>query len=283
MALELYLGPLRAPIQSIAATLANLLSSIGLTPPPITQLTDAILITLVVILITALAAPILPALTQRDDRDAILILGISGDGDAPAVGKTALFKQLKNGRQPAFGTTTSMQPNDATFSPSSHENCSIRWVDFPGHPRLRPKLSQYLTKARGIVFVVDGSRFFAQARRDAELLYEVLTNATVSKKATPILIVANKADLTPTSVTPASIRTRLEAELDRTRAAQASSLQAVGVGDGDHNDMNERITLGYENEVFSFDHIPNEITLAQTSASLGEVSAIVVFAKSCRS
>lgn len=279
------MGPLHGPLHSIASALSSTLSSVGLTPPPPGQIADAIIITLLVILISSIVAPILPTLTQRDNRNIFLLVGISGDDDAPAVGKTALFKLLKNGCQPQHGTTPSMQPNDASFSVPQNDGTTARWVDFPGHPRLRTKLADYLDKARGIVFVIDGSRFSAQARRDAELLFQVMRNKTVSKYSTPILVVANKADITPLSTTPSSIRARLEAELDRIRASSTGTLQAASVENtGEEvSEEDSHVTLGYDNEPFSFDHIPNDVTFSQASAITGEASAIISFMKSCLS
>lgn len=283
MVLEQYITPFHGPLLSLASILSTTLSSVGLNPPPPGQIADAIIVTLVILLISSIVAPILPTLTQRSNRDAILLVGISGDGDDPAVGKTTLFKLLKNGRQSQHGTTPSMQPNDDVFRASASDSAPVRWVDFPGHPRLRTKLGDYLDKARGIVFVVDGSRFAAQGRRDAELLFQVMTNKTVSKYSTPILILANKSDITPPSINPASIRTRLEAELDRIRASSAGSLRAAGVGDKDADfaDDDNRVTLGYDNEPFSFDHVPNEMSFLQASAVTGDVSAVISFTKSC--
>lgn len=285
MVLEQYVGPLQGPLLSIANALSATLSSVGLNSPPPSQIVDALIITLFIILISSIGASLFPALTQRNNRNVMLLLGISGDGDEPAVGKTVLFKFLKNGRQPEHGTTPSMQPNDDVFTVSSSDNLSTRWVDFPGHPRLRTKLGEYLDKAQGIVFVIDGSRFSAQARRDAELLFQVMTNKTVSKYSTPVLILANKSDITPPSINPASIRTRLEAELDRLRTSFAGTPRAAIVGskDVDVDDEDDQVMLGYDNEPFSFDHVPNDVSFAQASASTGEVSAVISFMKSCTS
>lgn len=44
----------------------------------------------------------------------------------------------------------------------------VRIVDVPGHPRLRPKLDEFLLQAAGIVFVVDALDFLPNCRAVAE-------------------------------------------------------------------------------------------------------------------
>ena len=44
----------------------------------------------------------------------------------------------------------------------------VRVIDVPGHPRLRPKLDEFLPQAAGIVFVVDALDFLPNCRAVAE-------------------------------------------------------------------------------------------------------------------
>lgn len=256
---------------------------------PLSQnvLVDALVVTVLVLMVSILGITMSALLSRRDTRNAVLIVGISGDSDAPAVGKTALFKALRYGALPKHGTVPSMAVNDATFVPhgTSHSAPPLRWIDFPGHPRLRHTLHSYLTMAKCIVFVVDGQRFTAQGRKDAELLFDILTDPFVADHGTPLLIFCNKSDVSnPAKIV--TVQTRLEAELERARAANSSTLQSAAVAaDGSGNqgalaEEEERAQLGYENESFSFDHAPGPVTFASGSAATNDVEAIINFARS---
>lgn len=287
MVLEQHLGPLRPVIHRAASVLSTTLLYFNLPPPPSSKLADALLITLFLLILSSLAFALSILRFRRDTRNAVLILGISGENDNPAVGKTAIFKALRNGWLPKHGTVPSMTVNDAIFIPhgTSQPTNALRWIDFPGHPRLRHKLHAYLSIAKCIVFVIDATLFTAQARKDAELLFEILTHPVVSAKATPLLVFCNKSD-SPLHAKPVAVQTRLEAELDRARAANSSTLRTAAVAmDGSGNqgafaEEEERAPLGYEGEKFSFDHIPGPVSFAAGSAVTNDVEAIVNFARS---
>jgi hypothetical protein len=91
-------------------------------------------------------------------------------------GKTALFHELTQGKQPPGGTVASMQENegqagvrDASGKPAG----SCRVVDVPGHDRLRHKLDAQLSDARCIVFVLDAVDITPHKTEAAEELFEV--------------------------------------------------------------------------------------------------------------
>ncbi|CDF32147.1 unnamed protein product [Chondrus crispus] len=287
MVLEQYLGPIRPHVIHAAVALGNKMQAYGIEPPAHANLTDALVITVLVLTITVLGIALSTLLSRRDPRNAVLIVGISGDSDAPAVGKTALFKSLRYGTLPKHGTVPSMTVNDATFVPHglSISAPPMRWIDFPGHPRLRHKMHAYLQMAKCIVFVVDGQRFTAQARKDTELLFTILTDPFIAEKGTPLLIFCNKSDVANPTKT-VTVQTRLEAELERARASSVTTLRSAGVAvDGSGNqgalaDEEERAQLGYENEPFSFDHAPGPVTFASGSAVNNDVEAIINFARS---
>lgn len=285
MVFQQILGPFRAPLSNIAQLIANRMETAGLKPPPIQSLEDALIVTALVFLLSFVSYLFIISNTKRDTRNAVLILGISGDNDAPAVGKTALFKVLRFGQLPKHGTVPSMQVNEASFAPfgSSQSAQPLRWIDFPGHPRLRHKLPEYLKMARCVVFVIDAQRFTAQARKDAQLLFNVLTDPVVVRNSTPVLVFCNKSE-TPNSASAITVQTRLEAELERTRAASNSTLQSASVGttastfaqDGEE----QRELLGYENEKFVFDHAPGPVTFASGSAMRQDIDPIINFTRS---
>lgn len=288
------LGPLGPPVTAAAEAVAAAMERAGFAPPPHASLVSALVLTAALLVLGAVVAAATAVTSRRIRRDAVLILGISGDGDAPAVGKTALFKALRYGKLPKHGTLPSMAVNEASFAPHGQlpapaSATPLRWVDFPGHPRLRHKLSPYLASARCIVFVVDAQRFTAQARRDAELLYDVLTHPAVAKHGTPVLVFCNKADASSSSspVKIVAVKTRLEAELERLRSAKSSGLRGIGTATAGipanaldaGDDEEERAPLGFENEQFQFDHAPGPVTFAIGSAASQDVAAIVKFAR----
>lgn len=274
MVLEQYSGPLRPYLSSIAYHLSGYISRTGLTPPSESALLDALIITSLLIILSFQ----LLLRTSRDLRNSVLILGISGEADSPGPGKTSLFNVLRYGSLPKHGTLPSMIVNEATFETTGLSN-PVGWVDFPGHPLLRHQLPQYLATAKCIVFVIDIATFSTHARKDAQLLYYVLTSPSVAKSNIPVLLFCNKSDL-PNVAKVATVQARLEAELERAKTSDASKLQSAGIGaslDGDA--VEDRVYLGFENEPFSFEHTSGPVTFATGSASSGNVQAIVDFAK----
>lgn len=277
-----YLGPFRPIVNHTAEVISSALLTFGIQPPREEYISDAFLLTLLTLLLTSIAITLFSTTwTGRDTRDAAVIVGISGEGDAPAVGKTALFKALRYGQQPKYGTTPSMVVNEGIFSPKqATPPLLVRWVDFPGHPRLRPKLSEYLRQARCVLFVADIGRFTAQARRDADLLHDVLTHPVVVKRATPVAIVLNKCDdATRPSISPVVVRTRLEAELERVRIAKAGTLRSAAVGSEENDQEEEPVALGFDNEAFSFDHTAGPVTFCNASATTGDVDQVISFVR----
>lgn len=282
MAVQKFLGPLRPFVERIARSISSILRHFGIQSPPLSeQIVTALFLSFALIILTSFIVLYLNPLGKRDTRDTALIVGISGEGDAPAVGKTALFKALRYGQQPKYGTAPSIVVNEAVFTPKQAESVlNVRWVDFPGHVRLRPKLSEYLKRARCVLFVVDATQFAAQARRDADLLYDVLTHAVVANNATPVMIVINKCDGSgQPKVSSDTVRTRLEAELERVRMAKAGALRSVSVNDNDTEKDDEQVALGFDNEVFAFDHAAAPISFCSASAVTGKVDSIISFVR----
>jgi Signal recognition particle receptor beta subunit len=292
-------GPLEPHLKYAALSLANWMRSHGLTPPREPLLIPALLITILTLLLGAGFVATLFLAQPRSARDTVLIVGASPASTvSPAPGKTTLFHVLRAGHSPPFGTVPSQVANEAVFAPSaalrvadpaSEEaerqlTAPVRWVDFPGHARLRPELADYLTTARAIIFVLDASpiAFSRTLRESGDLLYDVLTHRVVVKNATPLLLFCNKKDL-PSVVPPADICARLEAEIERARKAKAAALSGAqnyvvtGPDTRSLRDDDERPALGYDNEEFKFEHIPNKVVTAAGSAKLLDVSAVCNF------
>ncbi|CAI5503264.1 unnamed protein product [Closterium sp. Naga37s-1] len=96
----------------------------------------------------------------------IVLLGLCG------AGKTSLWYKLRDGSTHG-GTVTSMAVNDDKFP--LHAELSknprarpVHLVDLPGHPRLRSLGAPFLSRACGIVFLVDALDFTLNIRPNAE-------------------------------------------------------------------------------------------------------------------
>jgi signal recognition particle receptor subunit beta len=292
-------GPLEPHLKGIALSIASWMRTNGLSPPPESALISALLVTILTVIVGASFVATLTLFPSRNVRDAVLIVGPSpATTVAPAPGKTTLFHVLRTGHAPPFGTVPSQATNEGMFAPSASlfvadpesEEAEhpivgpVQWMDFPGHARLRPLLSDHLVSARAIVFVLDSSpvSFARTLRESADLLHEILTHRVVAKRATPILLFCNKSDL-PSPVQPSDVRSRLEAEIERARKAKAAALagaqNAVVSGhDAERSrDDDDLPVLGFDNEDFKFDHVRNNVTIATGSAKQRDVSAVCSF------
>lgn len=288
-------------LRSAAIGLRDAMRSVGLTPPPDPLLTPALLITLLTALIATAYLLTLLISPSSATRDAILIIGASPPSTvAAAPGKTTLFHVLRTGRAPPFDTLPTQVPNDGEFAVAGSlaEQAEAgaeamplpkaRWVDYPGHSRLRPKMREYVGVARGVVFVVDSSAavFAKTVREAADLLYFLLSDAEFERSKVPVLVFCNKAD-TPSSVAPSDVKTKLEAEMERARKAKAATLASArnatveeAGGDEDGNGPAESVFLGYEDEVFSFEHVGNKVEFGKGSAKGLDVRDVAEFVAS---
>eukprot|EP00188_Purpureofilum_apyrenoidigerum_P000947 Plantae.Rhodophyta-Purpureofilum_apyrenoidigerum.ctg14803.p1 GENE.Plantae.Rhodophyta-Purpureofilum_apyrenoidigerum.ctg14803~~Plantae.Rhodophyta-Purpureofilum_apyrenoidigerum.ctg14803.p1 ORF type:complete len:261 (-),score=49.30 Plantae.Rhodophyta-Purpureofilum_apyrenoidigerum.ctg14803:573-1355(-) len=222
-------------------------------------------VALVVLVLMVLTVVLVLRRRSADAKgDTLVIVGRSAVGEEPAVGKTALFKQLKHGEQPPYGLVTSVQPNISTLVV---EGKDLKAIDVPG--MVPSMLRETLGQARAVVFVLDASRVDQQARSDAEFLYDVLTNDFVVRRRVPVLVFCNKADLYSASTVQA-IRKELERELQLIRGAAVSTVEAVGESSG------QKHFLGFEEEVFRFEHLDN-ISFGTGSASKGDVDEVKHF------
>lgn len=285
-----------AYLEGASHALRDLLLRYGLPAPPGPLLVPALLATLLALLLGAALLLNVALAAPRPSRDAVLLLGASPPAAAaPAPGKTVLFHALRAGRAPPFGTVPTQAPSDAAFPVAAALSAGAdrgsggvfaRWVDFPGHARLRPALKGYLDAARGLVFVVDSTPavFARTVRETAGLIHDVLADAGVAKAATPVLVFCNKKDV-PGAVAPADVRVRLEAEMERARKSKAATLagaQNATVEGGDARDADAAVFLGYDDEAFSFDHVSNNVRFAAGSGKTLDVGAVAEFVAGLR-
>eukprot|EP00755_Sulcionema_specki_P006305 Sspe_Gene.35088::Locus_17021_Transcript_2_2_Confidence_0.500_Length_905::g.35088::m.35088/K12272/SRPRB, SRP102; signal recognition particle receptor subunit beta len=197
---------------------------------------------------------------KKKKGDTVLFLGNATSG------KTALFFRLLSGSE--VNTHTSMVPNEKTVALSKNHP-TYRYVDYPGHQRLRQGINKYVSSAAGIVFVVDSIDMDQGLATSASFLVDLLTNPQLVMARPPpkLAIACTKRDI-PHSYKSSSVKRQLEVEIEKVRKTVQRGVGQIGGGDG-------KITLGVESEKFSFDkHSPFQVTVldvaAKTSDSFGE-------------
>jgi signal recognition particle receptor subunit beta len=196
-----------------------------------------------------------PTVSKSKKKDQILFIGPCGSG------KTLLTRKLAYSSEPT--TVMSSQVSVLTSSDRKFE-----LVDFPGHPKLRSQLTEYLRRARKIVFLFDASNTQSQLRDAAELLYDLFTNPEIDSSSGRMLILCNKSDVK--GARPhARVKMALQDELEKIKGTRRS------LEDGD--DV-LAMPLGRANQRFSFDQdAPLEVFFADSSAKTGDLQEIVEF------
>ncbi|KAI8899441.1 signal recognition particle receptor beta subunit-domain-containing protein [Globomyces pollinis-pini] len=191
-----------------------------------------------IIIIVALLIPIyLWYSFQKTKKNKVLLVGLC---DA---GKTTLF--YKWTRHQLLDTCTSITENIHHFKQNN-----IYLVDLPGHEKLQFKLSNHLQSTKSLIFIIDATTFVKQSVKVAESLYNLLILSEVAKFSLPVVILCNKMD-SLLAFKPLKIQQILESEINRLRKTRASDV-------ANQADIHEEF-LGYENEDFLFEHIPNKV------------------------
>ncbi|PYH41874.1 signal recognition particle receptor subunit beta [Aspergillus saccharolyticus JOP 1030-1] len=172
--------------------------------------------------------------------------------------------------------------NDTSLKEIAKNPVKYRLRDTPGHGKLRESqgISQLLSmsmskdaksKLRGVLYVVD-TAVLAQPetlRDTANYLYDVLLilqkrafhSGRKAASEVPVLVAANKQDLF-TALPPASVREKLEDEINRLRNSRTNKLLdasvELGVADGEDD------ILGSSNphDKFSFRSLKDEVGIA---------------------
>ena len=192
------------------------------------------------------------------NKDAILFIGPCG------AGKTALSYKVCYDCFP--DTTTSIKAGKYILSRGNSKSVPV--IDFPGHPKLRSQVNEYLSRARRIVFVVDASKIQTQAREAAEFLYDLFTNPLL-ENGPPMLIACNKSDI-PGSRPPPRVKLAIQQELDKIKKTR-QSMEIVG--------DNESVSLGREGQPFSIERDPpikvSFASISGKSAALDELYAFL--------
>ncbi|PIK40351.1 Signal recognition particle receptor subunit beta, partial [Apostichopus japonicus] len=141
---------------------------------------------------------------RKSKKRTILLTGVS---DA---GKTALFTKLIFGKEAV--TYTSIKENSGLYFVKA-KGKDVPLVDIPGNERQRLQLwEKFKEETRGLIFVVDSSRFQKEVKEVAEFLYILLTDPVVHRSKLRLLVVCNKQDVA-LAKSAKVIQTQLEKEL----------------------------------------------------------------------
>lgn len=187
-------------------------------------------------------------------KDLVLLIGPSGSG------KTVLGYRLQDGK--TVPTVTSMKPHELKVSTSLNGSKNVTVIDFPGHPRLRSHLaSEYLARAKKIVFVVDSVNNVAKIREAAEYLYDLFIDPSFESNGPPVMVVCNKSDVT--GALPAMrTKLKLQEEIEKIRKTRQSLQES--------NESSGRALLGREGQPFSMDRdAPVEVHFESVSGLMG--------------
>lgn len=197
-------------------------------------------------------------------------------------GKTALFLRMKEpGRKEIQDTVTSMQPNSGVVSLGKDDGqCHV--IDLPGHPRLASYFDKEVTKAKGIVMVVDSMDFNGSKDEAARHMYRLLTSPVIRGRGIPILVACNKSDGGAKAHSVDFIRKRLEKLLYDVYTSDTgnSGLDSIG-----NEEAREHNILTGSGDAFSFSdlaekrrfHRPLHVSFEKISVKENDIDAVRAF------
>ncbi|KJP87616.1 hypothetical protein AK88_02784 [Plasmodium fragile] len=184
-------------------------------------------------------------------------------------GKTTFLFKLKTDK--LCTTVPSMKENVAFINLKSNKwkKC-VRFVDFPGHPKLSFALNKYFNITNVIVYILDCSDRQA-LKVVAEKLFDLYTNKVVVKKQIPLIIFCNKTDLC-NSRPKQVIKDDLEREIEILKMSKYNSL------DDDYNEETEFL-LGTNSEFFRFEKAPCHTEICSGSVKNNNIDEVVELIK----
>jgi signal recognition particle receptor subunit beta len=195
-----------------------------------------------------------PTGMKSKKKDQILVVGPSGSG------KTFLTRKLAYATEP-----NTVMSSEASILTSKERKYQL--VDFPGHPKLRSQLAEYLPRAKKILFMFDASKTQSQLRDAAEFLYDLFTNPEIDTCGR-MLIVCNKSDVKG-ALPSARVKIVLQNELEKIKGTRRS------LEDGDEKNA---MPLGRSDQRFTFDQdSPIEVFFIDCSAKSGDLQEIFEF------
>jgi len=197
---------------------------------------------------------------RRQRGKLLLLLGQCGSG------KTALFFQMRD--QVEVQSVSSLKPQRDTLQLDvGKEVIPVDVMDYPGHQRLRGKLTEFISEARCIIYMLDSED--KQRLKDvAENFYELLTNPELCDLHTPILLACNKVDL-PGARTEKFILEEIEREIEQMRISRSATLEG--------QDQAESY-LGVDGEKFKLlQHSPCPIQMCRISTKKRDLEPVYDF------
>lgn len=196
-------------------------------------------------------------------KDLILLVGPSGSG------KTVLAYKMHSDK--VVPTVTSMKPHTLQVKSQSKGGKTVSVVDFPGHPRLRSQLaSDYLARAKKVIFVMDSVNNVSKLREAAEYLYDMFTDPSFENNGPAVLVACNKCDVAG-ALSALRTKLRLQEEVEKIRKTRQSLQES--------NETGGRVVLGREGQPFSIDRdSPVEVAFESVSATAGtKLEALLSF------
>ena len=230
------------------------------------------LLTTFLLLLLSLALLLYHTLLRTSSRrSTVLITG------PLASGKTLLFfRLLQSTPRP---THTSMQPNEATFTPSLTPSLPpLHFFDLPAHPSLSPLLPPLLPSLRGVVFVVDTEALgVGRVGAVCAQLCGLLEREELQGRRVPVLLWWNAREGEEGVVVGGvkEVKRRLEEGVERRR-----QMQAQGGGVGSMADLSGEVEgrgvrpVGKVGTAFVMEDSAMPITVAQGNALKGDLGAI---------
>ncbi|KAL0578687.1 hypothetical protein V5O48_003307 [Marasmius crinis-equi] len=208
-------------------------------------------------LVALFAVIVVYAIARRNSAPRGNVLLLVGPSEA---GKTAIMSELVYGQ--TVPTHTSLQTNVSLMSVAGKKN-PVKVVDVPGHPRIRDQFRDYLSEAKGIVFVADSnlvSRNGAAVAEHLHAIMQALLSLPPSHKLPALLILAHKVDLVKTSATADSsalaidrVQKVLQRELEKRRLAQTGGMGVETLGSEDEKSDISGLECNSPGGVFQFE------------------------------
>lgn len=214
----------------------------GAFPDVLNDQSTATIVSVFAVVVVAVVLLLLLLLRGRKSKKrTFLLTGVS------EAGKTALFSKLVYGKE--LESYTSIKENSGFYSVAS-KKLDIPIVDIPGNDRQRLQFwEKFKNEVRGIVFMVDSSKFQKDVKEVAELLFVLLTDPAIHGLKLALLVACNKQDITM-SKSAKVIQTQLEKELNTLRVTRAASLDST-----DSSGQMDRYFLGKEGKNFEFSQL----------------------------
>lgn len=220
--------------------------------------TNLIIIIAASVIVLLIVAVILKFTGKKEKKDTFIITGICDSG------KTSLYLKLRNDK--TMETHTSIAENEGRFPLAQEDEEKVfHVIDFPGHYKLRYKYQDFTPITKGVIFVIDSATFIKNERDVSEYLYEILANKHIAENEVSILIVCNKQDYL-IALPKERIQTALENEINNLRSTRAAGVEAQ-----DEDNVDD--FLGYENEAFKFEHLPNPISFVECELKSGNADS----------